>query len=504
MKEQEFLKELKEIDLLQQAMGILGWDNQTGMPEKASDYRAEVDSYLYGLYFDKKVGEPIQEAISYFGKHPDELSEVGKAAYQLVKEEYELQKDVPNELAMAASSATSKAHTAWLKARKEKDFSLFKDALSENIRLTKELIPYWKKNELTNYDVLLNQYEPNMTVEILDNVFSQVRDGIMDIRRQLAEKGTAPDTSILSRKMTEAQQRKFISKVIADLGYDFSRGRLDNTVHPFATGINHNDVRLTTRWSETDFSMGLFGVIHEAGHGMYEQNIDEKYEGTPVHEGASMGIHESQSLFNEIIIGSNRNFWAKQYPFFQECAEGTFDDVSFDTFYDSLKHSKASLIRIEADSLTYVIHIIIRYEIEKMIFNETVSIDELPKIWNDKYEEYLGIRPENDLEGILQDVHWSGSSFGYFPSYALGYMYAAQLLHAMEKEINVDEVLASVDYSPIRKWLTENIHQYGASKKPNELILDATDELLNPQYLLDYLRKIYFSVYKISETQDFA
>lgn len=504
MKEQEFLKELKEIDLLQQAMGILGWDNQTGMPEKASDYRAEVDSYLYGLYFDKKVGEPIQEAISYFGKHPDELSEVGKAAYQLVKEEYELQKDVPNELAMAASAATSKAHTAWLKARKEKDFSLFKDALSENIRLTKELIPYWKKNELTNYDVLLNQYEPNMTVEILDNVFSQVRDGIMDIRRQLAEKGTAPDISILSRKMTEAQQRKFISKVIADLGYDFSRGRLDNTVHPFATGINHNDVRLTTCWSETDFSMGLFGVIHEAGHGMYEQNIDEKYEGTPVHEGASMGIHESQSLFNEIIIGSNRNFWAKQYPFFQECAEGTFDDVSFDTFYDSLKHSKASLIRIEADSLTYVIHIIIRYEIEKMIFNETVSIDELPKIWNDKYEEYLGIRPENDLEGILQDVHWSGSSFGYFPSYALGYMYAAQLLHAMEKEINVDEVLASDDYSPIRKWLTENIHQYGASKKPNELILDATDELLNPQYLLDYLRKIYFSVYKISETQDFA
>lgn len=504
MKEQEFLKELKEIDLLQQAMGILGWDNQTGMPEKASDYRAEVDSYLYGLYFDKKVGEPIQEAISYFGKHPDELSEVGKAAYQLVKEEYELQKDVPNELAMAASAATSKAHTAWLKARKEKDFSLFKDALSENIRLTKELIPYWKKNELTNYDVLLNQYEPNMTVEILDNVFSQVRDGIMDIRRQLAEKGTAPDTSILSRNMTEAQQRKFISKVIADLGYDFSRGRLDNTVHPFATGINHNDVRLTTRWSETDFSMGLFGVIHEAGHGMYEQNIDEKYEGTPVHEGASMGIHESQSLFNEIIIGSNRNFWAKQYPFFQECAESTFDDVSFDTFYDSLKHSKASLIRIEADSLTYVIHIIIRYEIEKMIFNETVSIDELPKIWNDKYEEYLGIRPENDLEGILQDVHWSGSSFGYFPSYALGYMYAAQLLHSMEKEINVDEVLASDDYSPIRKWLTENIHQYGASKKPNELILDATDELLNPQYLLDYLRKIYFSVYKISETQDFA
>ena len=496
MKEQEFLKELKELDLLSQAMGILGWDTQTGMPEKASEYRSEVDSYLYGLYFEKKVGPTIQEAITYFGQHPDELSEVGQAAYQLVKEEYELQKNVPNELAIAASAATSRAHTAWTQARKAKDFSLFKEALAENIRLTKELIPYWKKEERTNYDVLLNQYEPNMTVEILDNVFSQVRDGIMDIRRQL-EKGTPPDTTILSREMTEAQQRKFISKVITDLGYDFSRGRLDNTVHPFATGINHNDVRLTTRWNEEDFSTGIFGVIHEAGHGMYEQNIDEKFEGTPVHEGASMGIHESQSLFNEIIIGSNRNFWEKHYPYFPECAEGPFADVSFETFYNALKFTQASLIRIEADSLTYVLHIIIRYEIEKMIFNEEVNVEDLPTIWNDKYEEYLGVRPQNDLEGILQDVHWSGSSFGYFPSYALGYMYAAQLFHAMEKEIDVDAVLASDDYSEIRQWLTTHIHQYGASKKPNQLILDATGELLNPQYLLDYLRKVYFSVYQI-------
>ncbi|OTN76507.1 hypothetical protein A5886_001584 [Enterococcus sp. 8G7_MSG3316] len=499
MNEQTFLKELKEIDLLRQAMGILEWDNQTGMPEAASEYRSEVDSYLYGLYFEKKIGAPIKEAIEYFGTHPEELSEVGQAAYTLVKEEYELQKDVPQSLAIEASAATSRAHTAWLKARKEKDFGLFKEALSENIRLTKEMIPYMKKNELTDYDVLLNQYEPNMTVEILDNVFSQVRDGIMDIRRQLAEKGTAPATTILSRKMTEAQQRTFISKVITDLGYDFNRGRLDNTVHPFATGINHNDVRLTTRWNEHDFSMGLFGVIHEAGHGMYEQNIDEKYQGTPVHEGASMGIHESQSLFNEIIIGSNRAFWQKQFPFFQACAEGTFDDVSFDEFYDSLKHSQASLIRIEADSLTYVLHIIIRYEIEKMIFNDQVAVEDLPQIWNDKYEEYLGVRPENDLEGILQDVHWSGASFGYFPSYALGYMYAAQLLQAMQKDVAVDDVLASDDYSPIRLWLTEHIHQFGASKKPNELILDATGELLNPQYLLDYLRKIYFAVYKIND-----
>jgi carboxypeptidase Taq len=499
MQEQEFLQELKEIDLLQQALAILEWDSQTGMPDSSNDYRSEVTSYLYGQYFEKKVGPKIAEAITYFDNHPEELSEVGAAAFQVVKEEYELNHAVPNELMTEYSRATSKAHSAWQKSRAQKDFKLFRDALAENIRLTKALIPYWQKEEKTAYDVLLNQYEPNMTTAILDQVFAEVRDGIIQIRQTLLEKGQEPRVDFLTRKMPEAQQRKFISKVIQELGYDMGRGRLDNTIHPFATGINHRDVRLTTRWNEHDFSMGIFGVIHEAGHGMYEQNIDEKFEYTPVHEGASMGIHESQSLFNEIIIGSNQAFWQKQYPYFQECAEGTFDDISFDEFYKALKRTQASFIRIEADSLTYVLHIIIRYEIEKMIFNDNVSVDELPQIWNDKYEEYLGIRPENDLEGILQDVHWSGGSFGYFPSYALGYMYAAQLYHAMQKELDVDQVLASDDYTPIKNWLTEHIHRFGASKKPNQLILEATNEPLNPTYLLDYLRTIYYTVYQVNE-----
>lgn len=498
MKEATFLKELKELDLLRQTLAILEWDSQTGMPEEGSEYRGETTGYLSGLYFEKKIGPKMKDAIEYFDQHPEELSEVGQAALKLVKEEYELNHAVPNELMVTFSAATSKAHGAWQKARKENDFAFFKEALAENIRLTKELIPYWKKEEKNDYDVLLNQYEPGMTTAILDEVFAEVRKGIMAIRQELNERGTEPNTDFLSRTMTKAQQKRFITKVVTDLGYDFSRGRLDDTIHPFATGINHRDVRITTRWNEQDFMMAIFGIIHEAGHGMYEQNIDEKYEYTPVHEGASMGIHESQSLFNEIIIGSNRSFWQKQYPFFQECAEGTFDDIAFDDFYRSLKKSQASLIRIEADSLTYPLHIIIRYEIEKMIFNEGATVEHLPEIWNSKYEEYLGIRPSDDLTGILQDVHWSGSSFGYFPSYALGYMYAAQLYHAMKKELAVDTILSSDDYSPIKQWLTKNIHQYGASRKPNQLIQDATGEALNPQYLLDYMKKIYFDVYQVN------
>ncbi|OJG83891.1 thermostable carboxypeptidase 1 [Enterococcus ratti] len=210
-----------------------------------------------------------------------------------------------------------------------------------------------------------------------------------------------------------------------------------------------------------------------------------------------MGIHESQSLFNELIIGSNHNFWKKQYPYFQECAQGTFDDISFPIFYRSLNQTKASLIRIEADSLTYPLHIIIRYEIEKTIFNEEIDVAQLPAIWNQKYEEYFGICPKNDLEGILQDVHWAGASFGYFLSYALGYMYAAQLLHALEQDMSIDEVLASNNYFPIKEWMRKHIHQYGASRKPTQLIFDATKEELNPRYLIDYMKKIYFSVYQV-------
>ncbi len=497
MKEKEFLQELKEINLLQQALGILDWDIQTGMPEKASSERSEVNSYLYSIYFSKKIGPKIKEAIHYFSEHPTELSETGKIIFEKVKEEYELEYKVPEELMTSLTAATSSAQVHWQKSRETKNFADFQSALAKNIELTKQLIPYWKKEEATDYDVLLNQYEPGMTVEILDQVFDQLKAGILEIRQTLKEKGHEPRTDFLSRKMTKAQQEKFVVGVVEQLGYDFSRGRLDDTIHPFMIGINHNDARITTRWNERDFKMAVFGVIHEAGHGMYEQDIDEKYAYTPIYQGTSMGIHESQSLFNEIIIGSSRTFWEKQYPFFQACAEGTFDDISFDDFYRSLKQTQASLIRIEADSLTYPLHIIIRYEIEKMIFNEGIAVEKLPEIWNDKYEEYLGIRPENDLEGILQDVHWAGASFGYFPSYALGYMYAAQLLHAMEKEQALDDILASDDYSPIKQWMKKHIHQYGASRKPSQLIQEATNEGLNPQYLIDYMRKIYFSVYQV-------
>lgn len=498
MNEQEFLSEIKEISLLNQTLALLEWDTLTGMPQKADDYRGELMGYLTKLSFKKEVGPKMKAFIDYFAVHPDELSDIGCQVLVKVKEDYEREHSVPAKRMQDFSKAVSMADAAWQKAREAKDFSLFKEALATNIAFTKEFIPLWQKDEKTPYDVLLNLNEPGMTTEVLDKVFKELLAGITEIREKLKQ-GQVPQTDFSNRKVSRMQQEKFIRPVVEKLGFDFSRGRLDDTIHPFMTGINPDDARLTTRWNEKDFSMAVFGVIHEAGHGTYEQNIDKKFAYTPLYAGASMGIHESQSLFNELVIGSRKSFWQKIYPFFQECTEGTFTDIDFDTFYRGLFVTEPSLIRIEADSLTYPIHIIIRYEIEKMIFNGEVDIDEMPEIWNQKYEEYLGVRPENDLDGILQDVHWAGGSFGYFPSYALGYMYAAQLYHSMKQELAVDKLLDAGDYLPIREWLTENIHQYGASRKPNQLILEATGEALNPQYLIDYLKEIYYPVYDVEE-----
>ncbi|MGY3766461.1 carboxypeptidase M32 [Vagococcus vulneris] len=495
--ENKFLAYLKEIALLSEAGGLAEWDAQTGMPEEAAEYRAELSSYLAGQAFDKATNQTMIDFLTYFKNHPEELSEFGHSVFEKVKEEYDLNAKIPAEKYQKFSRLTSVAHSKWLEARKQKDYKLFKEVLEEIIAFEKEFIPLWRKDEATPYDVLLNQYEPGMTTAKLDLVFEQVKLGIIEIRKELAEKGTPPRTDFLKRYVPIPQQRKFVTQVASDLNYDFKRGRLDDTVHPFMLDLNRKDARITTRWDVNDFSMAALGVIHESGHGIYEQNISEKYDYTPLAGGVSMGIHESQSLFHEIIIGGSENFWSREFPVLQRLTGDVFEDIDLTTFYNGLKKTESSLIRVEADSLTYPLHIIIRYEIEKMIFNDNLDLNELPRIWNDKYEEYLGIRPENDLEGILQDVHWSGGSFGYFPSYALGYMYAAQLYHAMNQDIDVEEILASTDYRPITNWLTKNIHQFGSSKKPNQLIRDATGEELNPQYLIDYMRSLYFKVYGI-------
>jgi carboxypeptidase Taq len=274
--------------------------------------------------------------------------------------------------------------------------------------------------------------------------------------KQISESSHKPKTEFLFERISKENQRKFSLKILEKIGYNFQAGRLDETVHPFAIGLNPGDVRVTTKYDENDFRTAVFGTIHEGGHALYEQNISKDLIGTPLCSGTSMGIHESQSLFYENILGRSFSFWKNNYDLLKKYAKGQFDQIEIEDFYRAINESKPSLIRIEADELTYPLHVIIRYEIEKGLFNDEIAVKDLPTIWNDKYEEYLGIRPENDAKGVLQDVHWAGGSFGYFPSYALGYMYAAQFKHKMIDDLpNFDQLVEEGNILPIKEWLTK-------------------------------------------------
>src|SRR5699024_4253000 len=305
------------------------------------------------------------------------------------------------------------------------------------------------------------------------------------------------DSSLLLKQFPKQAQKDFSLAVLDKMGYDFDAGRLDETIHPFAIGINPNDVRVTTRYDEMDFRTAVFGTIHEGGHALYEQNIDPDLYQTVLASGASMGIHESQSLFWEIFVGRSHSFWESHFELFKKYAPESFQLLDFERFYSAINEVKPSMIRIEADELTYSLHIIIRYELEKELIDGDLQVKDLPEAWNAKMEEYLGIRPENDLEGLLQDIHWAAGDIGYFPTYALGYMYAAQIYNAINADINLDQMIRFGDFEPIKAWLTEKIHRHGKMKQPLELIEQVTGEGLNPDHLIQYLTDKYSEIYQL-------
>ncbi|MBC1435836.1 carboxypeptidase M32 [Listeria rocourtiae] len=497
--EQEFLDYVKKISAFEEALSLVYWDLRTGAPEKGATQRSEVIGTLSGEIFKMKVSEEMAAFIAGLWIERANLSDVTRRSLEACKKEYDLNKKIPAIEYEAYTRLVAQAETVWTAARETNDYELFKPYLEKIIASKRHFVEYWGYQD-NPYDTLLDQYEPGMTVAVLDEVFAKLRNSILTLRKKVATASYQPDGTLLHKKVSRAKQKEFSERILAKIGFDFEAGRLDDTVHPFATGLNIGDVRITTRYDEANFKMAIFGIIHEGGHAIYEQNISPDLVGTPLANGASMGIHESQSLFYEIILGSSFEFWQSNYKDFQEITAPEFDDISVQEFYRAVNLSESSLIRIEADTLTYPLHIMIRYELEKAIMNGEIGVDELRDAWNDKYEAYLGVRPKTDADGILQDIHWSGGDFGYFPSYALGYMYAAQLFATLSKDIpNISEILSSDDYSPIREWLTEHVHQYGMLKKPLEILEETTGEGLNPDYLIQLLNDRYEFIYKLNE-----
>ncbi|MFJ7940225.1 carboxypeptidase M32 [Peribacillus sp. NPDC096622] len=495
--EKEFKEYVKKISAYNEALALIFWDLRTGAPKKGVEQRSEVIGVLSSEVFNMSTSKEMESFIAELSMEKASLSETTNKMVQECKKEFERNKKIPANEYKEFVILQSRSESAWEEAREKADFSLFQPYLEQIVAYTRRFVEYWGY-EGTKYNTLLDMYEPGMTVDILDSVFSDLRSSIVPLVKQISKSEHKPETVFLYKEFPKEKQHQLNLEILKQLGYDFKAGRLDETVHPFEIRMNRGDVRVTTRYDESDFRGAIFGTIHECGHAIYEQNIAKELTGTLLDCGTSMGIHESQSLFFENFIGRNHSFWKNKFSLLKEYAPEQFNDVTLDEFYRGINESKPSFIRIEADELTYPLHIMIRYELEKALFNGELEVKDLPEVWNEKYKDYLGIVPENDAMGVLQDVHWADGSFGYFPSYALGYMYAAQIKQAMLKDLpDFDGLLEAGNIAPIREWLNEKIHKYGKTKKPMEILKETTGEGLNVQYLIKYLENKYKEVYKI-------
>ncbi|WP_090793794.1 carboxypeptidase M32 [Pelagirhabdus alkalitolerans] len=483
---------MKEINGYEEALGLIQWDLRTKIPTEGAAYRSDVVGLLSEKIYSLKTSDELKEVIDNV-----QISTEDPILKQSAKEldrEYLKYTKIPSEDYKAFVTLQSQSESIWQQAKETSDFSLLKPYLEDLIAYNRKFARIWGYDNHP-YDALLNQYEPGLTTEILDPIFDRLKQALKDLLKRTQKSEVEVDTEMLLHHFPKEDQRAFGELVLEKMGYNFNAGRLDETIHPFAIGINPKDVRVTTRFVENDFRVGLFGTIHEGGHALYEQNFDEDLYETVLKSGASMGVHESQSLFWENMIGRSHAFWESHFDQFRKVAPAAFQTIEFDAFYKAINEVKSSYIRIEADELTYCLHIILRYELEKDLINHDLEVKDLPEAWNEKMHTLLGITPSNDAEGVLQDIHWAAGEFGYFPTYALGYMYAAQLHVAMQRDLDVESIVRMGDFEPIKAWLTEHVHRHGKMKEPLKLIEEISNETFNPDYLINYLTSKYTHLY---------
>lgn len=494
---EKFIEYQNELSLIGNAMSVLHFDMSTVMPNEGVKRRSEVLGYLSGLNFKLENNPEYMDLVNNLFDNLEKLNDKEKAMVKKAKKSLDLMTKIPEEEYMEYSLLVSKSEKIWENAREKNDYSLFKETLEKIVTFNKKIAGYIGYEE-TPYDALLDQYEPGMTVKDIDQVFKELRDGIVELLEKIKNSDVNLNKEDLFGDFPIEPQREYSKKMAKMLGFDFNRGIVSESVHPFTTNFGNNDVRITTAYSKKDPITAIYSTIHESGHAIYEQNIPDSLTNTNIGSGVSMGIHESQSRFYENILGRSEEFLNYIYSGLTDSFP-KFKKFSKKEFYKNVNAVEPSLVRVDADELTYSIHIIIRYEIEKMFINGEVNFDDLPKIWADKYEEYLGVRPKGDKEGVLQDIHWAGGSIGYFPTYALGNLYGAQILYkGILRDIpNFYDLVKEGDISPITEWLNEHIHKYGGIYEPKVLLEKITGESLSPEYFLKYLNDKYSKIYNL-------
>ncbi|MFX0136864.1 MAG: carboxypeptidase M32 [Candidatus Hodarchaeota archaeon] len=491
---QEYFAEIMHLHYIQ---ATLGWDQEVNMQNyKSLEGRSKQVSLLEKLIHQRitseKVGKLIKEA-----EKDTSPSEIEGAMLREIKREYDLATKLPEELVTEIAKTSILAAKEWREAREKSDFSIFEKFLIKTVELQKE-----KATKLEThpdlYSTLIDLYEPGATYDWIANVFNPIKPKLIDFVKKLNSSTDKPDDSILRKKYNIDKQFELSFEIIKKLNFDLGYGRQDRSTHPFTTSLAPLDVRITTRTHTDYLNECIFGTIHEFGHAIYEMGIKEELHDTILCTGTSMGIHESQSRMWENFVGRSKEFWIYWYPTFQKYFPEILKEYPMEEFYRAINIVQPSFIRVNADEVTYGLHIILRFEIERDLIDGKIQVNELPEVWNAKFEDFLGIVPPNDAQGVLQDVHWSMGSIGYFPTYFLGNLYAAQIYNKLLQKLpSLPEDYKNGEFLNLLTFLKENIHQYGSIYRANDLIKRVTGEDLNSDYFLKYIEKKFYPIYKL-------
>jgi len=504
----ELVRRARETSLLGSCSAVLGWDEQTYMPEGAAAHRGEQMALLAGLAHERatapRMGELLGElASSSLGADAESIE---AANVRQLKRDYDRKTKLPRPLVEEIARTTSLAQQEWIAARRDSDYKRFQPWLERVVELKRQESKCVGVGEDARgrdagaliYDPLLDEYEQGAQTTKLRTLFAGLREELKALVGEIGEaaKNRPNHGAILQRSFPVGRQKTFAEAAASALGFDFQRGRLDVSAHPFCTGIGPGDVRVTTRYDEHEFGDAFFGVLHEVGHGLYEQGLPVEQYGTPAGEAVSLGVHESQSRLWENAVGRGAAFWQYWFPMARRVFHEALHDVSIDAFLAAVNQVESTLIRVQADEVTYNLHILIRFELEQALLTGDLLPADLPSAWNEAYQKTLGIVPPNDAEGCLQDVHWSAGLFGYFPTYTLGNVYAAQLFAKAEADlVDLDDSLGRGECSELLAWLRDKVHRHGQQHAPTDLIERAVEGPIDSHVLIVSLRRKYGSLY---------
>ena len=495
----ELITRCREASVFGSVMSVLGWDQRTYMPQGGTQHRAGQLALLAGMEHALTTAPRIGELLACLesGPPPEDSTGVEAVNVREIRRAYDRAVKLPRGLVEELSKTTSQAYDVWVAARKENDFETFRPWLEKIVGLVQQKADAlgWKASR---YDALLDGYEPGATAASIQEVFTPLGRELSELVGRITTSGKRPPQRILHSEYPVDAQQEFCKEASAAIGFDYGAGRLDVTTHPFCSGIGPGDTRLTTRYNPENLSDAFFGTLHEAGHGIYAQGLDAAHYGTPMGDAVGLGIHESQSRLWENFVGRSRPFWKFYMPRVRKFFPRALGRVGLEEFYFAVNDAKPSFIRVEADEATYNLHIMLRFELERALLEGDLRAADVPGAWNERFKKLLGLKVPDDARGCLQDVHWSGGGIGYFPTYTLGNLYAAQFFDAARSALDgLEEQLAQGEFGPLKRWLNLKIHRQGMRYRSQSLCEIVTGRPLSHRHLMDHLEAKFGALYEV-------